>query len=163
MKVTVFAAGYLAAIGAQNLGVGISDAGDMLQPTIDIDRYLLLGKRRTVSGNSTLTAGSNTMTSVPAGETWNIVLAWLELNTGGADTVTASCLAHTSPQGGGAGLLGLTGVISVPINSRGSLVFQPSGGFLAPAETQIHTRTLAVTGAPTYNWNLLVEVISNRS
>lgn len=161
MNISAFAKAWFAFIGAADLGQGIRQSSDYLQPVMDITNLLALSRRRVISaGNVNMSAGTNFPAgfTVPDNETWILRHAYFEVTTGGVDTSIGSTLILVTPSGAGAGILSLTGGVSPAINSRSTAVFTPPF-FILEAKSQIGVRGGTVTGTPTFNLGALVEVI----
>lgn len=148
MDVTAFPRGYQGLIGAQNQGIGIRQAADFMQPTVEVFDLLAFSLRGgATSVLNPLVAGATLAFAVPQQEYWLVRQVSLEVQTGVGEAVVGSTLVATDPQTNATSYAyHLTRGISQGASTRSIEVAYP--GVIYGPGTQFGIRGGLVTGVP---------------
>lgn len=165
MDCRAFVPGYNNLIRAGNLGEGLRQAGDVLQPVFDTTRMMTNGNRRYQSGSGTnAPSGGISITGpavAPAGsaqlkEVWWIRALGLRLASGASGTALGAHLAYGTL--GGTEFMPISESVDIPINSQRALIIGIPDMILMPGDF------IAFLPGPTnanvdYRWGILYDVL----
>lgn len=152
ISISAFARGLLSVLGATNRGVGLREVQQEITPTMNVEPYLLVAKRRAILyGPFNVVAGSLTElpAEVPAGKLWRMHQVEFDVDLAAGDTLTGVHLIMAPSEGAEPGGMGLSLTESVPVFTGPlSLVKRWEGnGLLVPAGTKFGVHWFATLAA----------------
>lgn len=158
MDIAAFAAGYNQLLQAGNMGEGLRQAADFLQPTMDLFNMLGAGRRRFIRGSGNLISGDTTQALVPLSEIWFVRHAGFVINTDATGTALGAYIGYL-PAGSGVGgtSMPISPGLNVAVSSKGALTAKPD--LIALPGDQFTVRGNAVTATITYEFLIVYDLI----